>query len=79
MFVSSAASCSNSRSLRFIPPLTERAGDLVGMDAIDPVGEVRPLSVGVAVCALDGGGRMDGGRIELFFAANDGLMGAAIS
>lgn len=79
MLVSSAISCSNSRSFRFILPLTERAGDFVGMDMTDPVGEVLPVNVGVAVCAREGGGRIDGGRILLFFAASDGRMGAAMS
>lgn len=76
MFVSSSPSCSNSLSFRLVPPLTDLAGDLSLSEGTEAVGDILPFSVGVAVCARIGGGRIDGGRIEPFRAASDGRTGA---
>ena len=68
MLVSSAPSCSKSRSLRLPPFCTDRAGDAPLDGAIDPRGDEATLlpKVGVAVPARAGGGRVDGGRILVF-------------
>lgn len=73
MFVSS--SCSKSLSLRFAPPCADLAGDDCLLGAID--GDFK-CAVGVAVCAREGGGRIDPGRVVDLLDATPGREGADI-